>query len=131
MKQTILIVLTVVGICSCASTEKVTEKKLLGSWDNKNGQILQFMPDGNAFWIFYTGTKRDTFNIQYNTDFSKTPPQLDLTDFKTGPLTGKTLYGIVEFTKPREIKFDCEPSKENRPKEFNLQQTQVYYKTGK
>lgn len=67
-------------------------------WDNKSGQILDFQKDGKAYWIFYSEAKKDTFEIQYRTDFSKKTQEIDLTEFKVGPLKGKTLYGIIEFT---------------------------------
>jgi len=124
MKQALLIFTTIFGLLSCNHPDN----KLLGSWDNKNGQIIDFKSDGKALWIFYTETKRDTFEISYKLDLSKTPNQLDLTDFKVGPLTGKTLYGILEFQSNDAFRFDCEPSVADRPKTFNPTQTQTYHK---
>lgn len=124
MKQALLILTTILGLLSCNQPDK----KILGSWDNKNGQILSFENEGKALWIFYTDTKKDTFEISYKIDYSITPNQLDLTDFKVGPLKGNTLYGIVEFQDNNTFRFDCEPSALNRPKTFNPTQTQVYYK---
>lgn len=89
---------------------------------------MDFKTNGKAYWIFYSEAKRDTFEIQYKTDFSKKPREMDLTDFKAGPLKGKTLYGIVEFTDKHTIRLDFEPTRENRPKEFDSKQTQTYYK---
>lgn len=129
MKETIktLVLLTVVLVCVAAKQQN--DESLLGSWDNKSGQVLTFIAEGQALWIFYSETKRDTFEIRYTTDFSIKPHQIDLTDFKTGPLTGKTLYGIIEFTDENTIRLDFEPSSENRPQEFDAKQTQTYFKS--
>lgn len=128
MKQTITTILLLAGFFSCVTTTQEAEKTILGKWDNETGQILDFQNDGKAYWIFYSDAKRDTFEIQYKTDFSKKPQEIDLTDFKIGPLTGKTLYGIIEFTDKNTIRLDFEPTQENRPKEFDQKQTQIYHK---
>ncbi|MBX2901178.1 MAG: hypothetical protein KF775_16100 [Cyclobacteriaceae bacterium] len=128
MKQRITTALILIGLISCVSTRQQQTNSILGKWDNKSGQILDFRKDGKAFWIFYTDVKRDTFEIQYRTDFSKKPREIDLTDFKVGPLKGKTLYGIVEFTDKKTIRLDFEPTQENRPREFDQKQTQTYHK---
>lgn len=123
MKLTILFLTVVVGLLSCSKTSN----SLLGSWDNKQGQILEFMKDGQALWVFYSETSKDTFKIGYKTNFSASPKQLDLTNFKVGPLTGKTLLGIVEFPNDSTFKFDAEPTSV-RPTDFNKEQTQTYFK---
>lgn len=106
------------------------DKKIIGTWDNDKGQILVFRKEGKALWIFYSESKRDTFEIKYRTDFRATPSKLDLTDFQVGPLKGKTLYGILEFADKKTIRFDCEPGTTEavRPKEFNPAQVQTYKK---
>lgn len=128
MKQTITTILLLAGLISCVTTRQQTTNSIIGKWDNKAGQVLDFQSDGKAYWIFYSEAKRDTFEIQYRTDFSKKPKEIDLTDFKAGPLTGKTLYGIIEFTDKNTIRLDFEPKQENRPKEFDQKQTQTYHK---
>jgi hypothetical protein len=128
MKQSFILLFFVNSFISCTTTKKLTQKDLVGAWDNKNGQILVFHPSKQALWVFYSEAKRDTFNITYRTDFLKEPKYLDLTDFKTGPLKGGTLYGIVEFEKDHSFRFDCEPSQKNRPMTFASRQTQRYYR---
>jgi uncharacterized protein (TIGR03067 family) len=117
-----------VALFSCATAKKINNNPLLGQWDNKAGQILEFKQDNKAYWIFYTDTKRDTFEIAYKTNLSGQPKQIDLTDFKVGPLVGKTLYGILEFTDKNTMRLDFEPKEENRPKDFDKDQTQTYFK---
>lgn len=127
MQLKLLLIISIAGIASCNSRQS-DENPVIGIWDNKSGQILHFNPNGKAFWIFYSESRRDTFEIKYIADYSKTPFQLDLTDFKVGPLQGKTLYGIMEFSDTNTMSLDFEPLMENRPKEFDPKQTQTYYK---
>lgn len=128
MKQTFMLLFLLAGLVSCTATKKLTEKNLIGAWDNHNGQILVFRPGNEALWIFYSETKRDTFNISYRTNLLMDPVHLDLTDFKSGPLKGRTLYGIVALEKHHAFRFDCEPSQKNRPMTFESKQTQRYYR---
>lgn len=102
--------------------------KLKGAWDNGNGQIFVFKKGGKALWIFYSENQRDTFHITYQSNFSSKPFQLDLSNFTSGPLKGKTLFGIVEFLGKSTIRFDCEAGTNEsiRPKEFNPKDTQTY-----
>ncbi len=124
MIQKLLILVGTLWLVSCSQSGN----KLLGSWDNKNGQIIEFKSGSKALWIFYDETASDTFEIDYKFNHSTVPNQLDLTNFKVGPLTGKTLYGIIEFQGNDTFRFDCEPSSINRPQTFDSKQTQTYYK---
>lgn len=128
MNPTLTFIFFLLFITACVSTKQKSSNNIIGKWDNRSGQIMEFKADGNMLWIFYSASKRDTFEIKYLTDFSVQPKQIDLTGFSTGPLKGKTLYGILEFTPEHAIKLDFEPSKEKRPKEFNPEQTQTYYR---
>lgn len=119
---------TLIVVALFFSNHQEQTNSFIGQWDNKKGQLLSLHPDGSAWWIFYSDTKRDSFAVRYVTDFTKKPYHFDLTDFKKGPLMGKTLFGIVEFTDENSFKFDCEPVKENRPKDFSSSQTQTYYR---
>lgn len=125
MKHVLWLAFTLVFISASGQ-----DKKLKGIWDNGTGQILVFQGDNQALWIFYQESKRDTFKIKYSTDFKSKPYKLDLTDFTHGPLKGKTLYGILDYTDKKTIKFDCEPgtTPDVRPREFNPEQTQTYKK---
>ena len=124
IKQILLTLSILISLISCTSLKN----KLLGSWDNKKGQILEFKKDNQAEWIFYNETSKDAFQINYNTNFNTKPIQLELTNFKAGPLKGKTLFGIIEFTNDSTLRFDCEPLLADRPKDFNSEQTQTYFK---
>jgi hypothetical protein len=113
---------------SCTDTSSCQD--LDGRWTNREGQIFLFQPDGKALWLIQFGSQFDTFSIQYQYDCKQKPATLDLSGFHSGPLTGKTLFGIVEWSSDTAFRFDAEPgaSPEVRPKAFNLEQTQRYFR---
>lgn len=103
---------------------------LSGRWTNREGQVLEFQPGGKALWLIQFGSKFDTFPIQYRYDCDQKPVTLDFSGFKAGPLTGKTLFGILEWAGDSTFRFDAEPgaSPEVRPKIFNVEQTERYFR---
>jgi hypothetical protein len=105
-------------------------RELTGRWTNKEGQEISFGPDGKALWLIKFGSQFDTFAIQYQYDCKATMPKLDLTNFQSGPLKGKTLYGIIEWSNDSVFRFSAEPgmSEDARPPKFNPEQTQRFYK---
>jgi hypothetical protein len=124
MKKLNIVILVAFGMLSC---ERPGDE-LPGRWDDRKGQIFEFNADGTALWIFYDDVGSDTFIISYSTDFTTDAKQLDLTGFKTGPLTGRTLYGIIEFRDNSSFRVDFEPSPSARPEKFDPEQTKTYYK---
>lgn len=104
--------------------------ELPGQWTNREGQVFLFQPDGKGLWLIKFGSEFDTFPISYQYDCSRKPAALDLSGFQTGPLTGKTLFGILEWTSDSSFRFDAEPGTlpEVRPKTFNSEQTMKFYK---
>ena len=122
----IIILLTVVFGCSSPVDQ------LKGSWDDKKGQLLNFYDQGRAEWIYYTyGEKEtaDTFKLKYEVNFEKKPFHLKLSGFDRGPLKGKSLFGIIEINQ-KTLKIDSQGgSSENvRPKSFDSENTELYYK---
>lgn len=113
---------------SCTDTSSCRD--LDGRWTNREGQVFLFQPNGKALWLIQFGSQFDTFSIQYQYDCKQKPATLDLSGFHSGPLTGKTLFGIVEWSSDTAFRFDAEPgaSPEVRPKAFNLEQTQRYFR---
>lgn len=103
---------------------------LVGQWTNREGQVFYFKPDGKALWLIKFGSKFDTFPIQYRYDCKQKPATLDLSGFQSGPLTGRTLFGILEWVGDTIFRFDAEPgaSPEVRPTMFNAEQAQRYFK---
>lgn len=103
--------------------------KILGTWQNKQGQTLIFNRDSSALWLFDSPTGVDTFFINYKTNFDTEPNQLDLYNFQVGPLAGKALFGIVEFTNGSfKCDFEAGTDPEIRPKNFDVKESQTYYR---
>lgn len=97
-------------LVSC-SGEK--ENKLLGVWigTDSNGikQTFHFKEGGQADWIFESDMITGTFEIEYQVNYSYYPHHIDLYSFDSGPLEGKTLFGIFEFEGEKKIRLDVEP----------------------
>ncbi len=113
---------------SCTGASPCHE--LEGRWTNREGQVFLFQPGGKALWLIQFGSKFDTFPVQYRYDCKRQPAELDLSGFQSGALSGKTLFGILEWTSDTVFRFDAEPgaSSESRPKIFNVEQTQRYFR---
>ncbi|MCA0381907.1 MAG: hypothetical protein LCH58_07080 [Bacteroidetes bacterium] len=103
---------------------------LKGTWQNPNGQTMCFTKGNQCEWILSSGGRSDTFRITYHYEkTSKTTGILDLGPFNRGYLKGKTLYGIVEWSKKKDsFRYDAEPGKTDkvRPKAMNPDQVQTY-----
>jgi uncharacterized protein (TIGR03067 family) len=122
MSKSLLAILTMVLISSCAS-----DKKIIGAWQNDKGQTMIFKKDYTAMWLFAQPGKTDTFRIQYRFDKSKQPNRLDLYNFQGGPLKGKTLFGIVSFAGDSFIcDFEAGVIDTIRPVNFNEKEKQVF-----
>lgn len=118
-----------VSLFFCCNTTTPCHE-LTGQWSNREGQFFLFQPNGKALWLIKFGSQFDTFPVEYRYDCGQQPLTLDLTGFQSGPLTGKTLYGILEWTSDSSFRFDAEPgaTPEVRPATFNTEQTMKFYK---
>ncbi len=116
-------------LSACQNTQNCRD--LIGIWSNREGQKLIFQKDNSALWLFQFGSRTDSFFITYKYDCKKQPAALDLSNFASGSLAGKTLFGILEWTNDSSFRFDAEPgnSPEIRPKSFNLEQVQTFIKS--
>ncbi len=83
----------------------------VGVWsgtDARGGtQTWTFRDDGTATWRF--AGSGEAFEVRWRLDAATTPHCLDVTGFDRGPLQGKTLFGIAEFTPVGTLRWDCEP----------------------
>lgn len=86
---------------------------LLGEWVSvaaETGQMTYiFEEDGQSRWVLELETGPDTFSVAYQVGYSQSPIHLDVGPWSTGPLTGRTLYGIVEMQGPDRFVVDFEP----------------------
>lgn len=104
-------------------------RELTGQWSNREGQTFVFQPNGKGLWLIRFGSEIDTTRMEYRYDCQKQPAELDLSGFETGPLSGKTLFGILEWNSDTSFRFDAEagPGPEVRPVTFESDQTQKFY----
>jgi len=104
--------------------------ELSGNWTNREGQSFQFLPGGKALWLIRFGSQVDTFRMEYRYNCKKQPAELDLSGFQSGPLKGKTLYGILEWSNDSSFRFDSETgySADVRPSAFENDQTQKFFR---
>ena len=106
-----------------------TCQPIQGRWSNKEGQAFEFKENGKALWFVHFGSQVDTLTMQYRYNCKKQPPELDLSGFTSGPLTGKTLFGILEWNSDTTFRFDAEAGygPESRPATFDSDQTQKFF----
>lgn len=101
-----------------------------GRWSNREGQIFSFDPGGKGLWLVKFGSKYDTFPIAYRYDCGKKTTTLDLSDFKTGPMAGKTQYGIIEWSGDTLFRMSSETgsSEASRPQKFDPEHVDKFYR---
>ncbi|HNG89970.1 MAG TPA: hypothetical protein PK858_07190, partial [Saprospiraceae bacterium] len=96
MRQLFYLYLSLLTVAACGSGGKKCE--LSGHWSTREGQDLVFLPEGKALWLTQFGSRFDTIHLQYKTECTCDGRiHLDLYDFRSGPHTGKTLYGLMEW----------------------------------
>ncbi len=132
MRQSITHLALIIGVAILLTFCKTENNchEITGRWTNREGKILAFQPDGKALWLVKFGSQFDTFAIHYHYDCTQKTTTLDLSDFKSGPLAGKTLFGIVEWSSDSVFRFDSEPgtSAEVRPPAFDNEHVERYFK---
>ena len=76
------------------------------------------------------GSQTDTVAMEYQYACNTAPATLDFSGFVSGPLKGKALYGILEWTSDTSFRFDAEAGAgpEVRPAAFNNEQTQQFFR---
>ena len=122
----VMVLLLCLPLFGCGDT---TCRPLTGKWSNREGQDFYFQPNGKGLWLISFGSQVDTIKMEYRYDCQETPTKLDLTGFAAGPLEGKTLFGILEWTSDTSFRFDAEAGSdpEARPKTFGSEQTQKFF----
>lgn len=103
---------------------------LEGPWSTREGQCIEFLADGQALWITRFGSQFDTVRMAFRYDCTKQPAELDLFGFSSGPLTDKTLFGILEWSSDTAFRFNAEPGTDPavRPQTFESDQTMKFLK---
>jgi len=111
---------------ACVSTSNCRE--LTGRWTTYEGQDLVFEPNGNALWLTKFGSQYDTVRMRFQYDCAAKPITLDLSDFQNGPHTGKSLFGIFDWSSDSSFRFRYEVGSQPtvRPQDFDMEQTQKF-----
>lgn len=124
--------LLLVGMMSCLYGCSPNNRclSLNGSWTDREGQEIIFQDSGKAFWLTHFGSVTDTIWFAYNLHCNTDPAGLDLSEFSSGPHSGKILYGIIEWLSDTTFRFRYEAGigTEARPREFDNQQTVKFVK---
>lgn len=132
----ILATCVLITLAACSETETIGGDSLSGTWTNRSDQTFIFNADGTALWIITSPSVRDTFQMEYQYDSSRTPALINFMNFDKGSLVGFKLLGILEFEGNASFRFVCEMMKENsratgvRPASLDVPQTQTYFRIG-
>ena len=103
---------------------------LRGEWVSVGSErpaMTYVFDDGErTTWILGLPEGPDTLVIDYRVDYAAAPIHLDVGPWSTGPISGRTLYGIVELLGPDRFRVDFEPGDpatgaSERPSEFSSQ----------
>ena len=110
-------------------TNKVTCHELTGRWTTHEGQEFVFQQDGKALWLTRFGSQFDTVPFEYHLNCKAEPATIDLHHFYTGPYSGKTLFGILEWTSDTSFRLRYEPGADEwaRPQEFDSESTMKFF----
>lgn len=98
------------SLLSCAGRAN----PLLGEWVSVGSEDTRmtyiFEDGGRARWILELSEGPDTFEVAYEARYGSAPIELDVGPWRSGPLAGQTLYGIVQLQGPDRFRVDFEPA---------------------
>lgn len=126
-----ILMLSLSSILFSCSSDSGANSPIIGSWENNQGHIFDFKPGGDMIWVYPSGSKTDTFDVQYRYNGSAEPKILDIYGFENGPLKGSTLYGIVKFIdyEGKDVircNFNRGEDESARPEEFLARRRTLY-----
>lgn len=84
-------------------------RDLSGHWATQEGQDLIFLPEGKALWLTRFGSRYDTNRFEYRMHCSTSLVSIDLHTFRSGPHSGTTLFGILEWSSDTSFRLRYEP----------------------
>ena len=104
-----------------------------GHWTNREGQEMIFLTGNKALWLTEFGSQNDTDYFDYRLDCNTEVPVLDFNGFQSGPFTGKTLFGIFEWTSDTSfrLRYEAGTQPDARPKAFDNEQTMRFFRLAK
>jgi hypothetical protein len=93
----------------------------IGHWTDNEGREMVFQPDGKALWLTRFGSQYDTQTCAYKVDCTTVPATMEMKGFSSGPYTGRTVYGIFEWSSDTSVR--CQFNEGEHPKIFDSQQS--------
>lgn len=123
-----LIVLAFLCLVACQS--KPACRDISGAWSDREGHDFEFHNDGKALWLNRFGQMVDTVRFAFVLHCETQPASIDLTGFSSGPFSGKTLYGIIEWSADSLFRlcYEIGQQPDCRPKQFDPEQTLKFYR---
>ena len=111
------------GLCHCTGNPDCGQ--LAGSWSNGEGQEWVFTPNGEALLITRFGSKSDTDLCNFHLRCDSKPAILDLSDCKSGPYSGKSVFCIIDWTSDStfRLRYESGTQPDVRPTTFDPEQT--------
>ena len=100
------------GLALLSSCVAVSHARMDTTWRGEAHpgvmSTLSFKLDGSARWTFDLPSGAETYDVQYELDMADPFPHLDFSGFASGPLAGKTLYGIADWDDDT-LRYDARP----------------------
>ena len=123
-----LVFILVTAFIACQSNPPCRE--ITGSWSDREGHDFSFQNDGKGLWLNKFGQMVDTVSFVFVLNCNVTPATIDLKDFGGGPFSGKTLFGIIEWSADSLFRFCYEIGQQPdaRPKLFDPAQTMKFFR---
>lgn len=105
-------------------------RDISGSWSDREGHNFVFQKDGKALWLNSFGQMVDTVTFVFTLNCKTKPATIDFKDFSGGPFSGKTLYGIIEWSADSLFRlcYEIGQQPDCRPKQFDPEQTMKFYR---
>ncbi len=105
-------VLAAAGLCSAQADER-----LAGAWTASPEQgethSFEFDGEGGLNWTIKRADSEEVYPLVYQTEFLEEIDTITIKGFLTGPLKGKTLYGVfVLGDEANSLRLDFEPGEE-------------------
>lgn len=103
---------------------------ITGAWSDREGHDFEFQENGKALWLNKFGHIVDTVRFAFVLNCEAKPATIEFTDFSGGPFSGKTLFGIIEWSADSlfRICYDIGQESGCRPKQFDPEQTMKFYR---
>lgn len=118
-----IVFFSLILIISCGTKDY----SIIGSWTGVDNigtrQTFNFKEGGTITWKIENDHFSTTIDGEYIHSKSETPNQIDIFNFKSGPMKGRNLYGLIEFVDENKFKIDLRSGTDSsvRPEAFTAE----------